>query len=339
MATLMVEITRGALVESRHLGNAAVVDGNGDLVAGAGDPETRMFFRSSAKPFQAIPLVASGAADAYGFTPEELALATASHNATQRHQAVVASMLAKAGLKEDALQCGIAPPLDEEEKARVTLGLVQPSLIQCECSGKHTGMLATCRHRGWPLESYLEREHPLQQEIRDIIATACGVPVDSLDVGIDGCSLPTYGAPLRAFATAFAVLADPDGSHWNGSSQYRAALHRIRDAVVKHPDLVSGEGEIDTTIMRTTGGQIVAKLGAEGLLCMAVPDRRLGIAISDSSGSERGLGPGAVAVLGELELVDGTTLAKLEQELCPVVKNFAGLPVGEIRPALTLSRP
>ena len=339
MATLMVEITRGDLVESRHLGNAAVVDGNGDMVAWAGDPETRMFFRSSAKPFQAVPLVASGTADAYGFTTEELALASASHNATQRHQAVVASMLAKAGLHEEDLQCGIAPPLDEEEKARVTLGLVQPSLIQCECSGKHAGMLATCRHHGWPIETYLERDHPLQQQIREIIAAACGVPVDALDVGTDGCSLPTYGAPLRAFATAFAVLADPDGAHWNGDQAQRAALHRVRAAFAKHPDLVSGEGEIDTTIMRITGGKIIAKLGAEGLLCMAVPDRRLGIAISDSSGSERGLGPGAVAVLREMQLVDDGTLGELEQELCPPVKNFAGWEVGEIRPVMTMSRP
>ena len=335
----MAEITRGDLVESRHLGNAAVVDGKGDVVAWAGDPDTRMFFRSSAKPFQAVPLVASGAAEAYGFTTEELALASASHNATQRHQAVVASILEKAGLHEEDLQCGIAPPLDEEEKARVTLGLVQPSLIQCECSGKHAGMLATCRHHGWPIESYLERDHPLQQEIREIIAAACGVPANTLDVATDGCSLPTFGAPLRAFAAAYAVLADPDGARWDGSPPYRAALHRIRGAFIEYPELVSGDGEIDTTIMRVTGGKIVAKLGAEGLLCMAVPEHRLGIAISDSSGSERGLGPDAVAVLRELQFVSADTLGKLEQELCPPVKSFAGREVGEIRPVLTMSRP
>jgi L-asparaginase II len=217
--------------------------------------------------------------------------------------------------------------LDEEEKARVTLGITQPSLIQCECSGKHAGMLATCRHRGWPVEDYLDPEHPLQQEIRAIIAAACGVPADSLNVATDGCSLPTYGAPLRAFAAAYAVLADPDGADWDGSQSYRAALLRVRGAITEHPDLMSGDGEIDTT-----------KLGAEGLLCMAAPDRRLGIAISDSVGSERGLGPGAVAVLRELELVDGGTLATLEQELCPTVQTFAGKTVGETRPVLVMSR-
>ena len=338
MATLMAEITRGDLVESNHLGNAVVVGGNTDMVAWAGDPHERLFFRSSAKPFQAVPLVASGAADAYGFTTEELALASASHNATEPHQALVASMLTKAGLREDDLQCGIALPLDEEEKARVTLGLVQPSLIQCECSGKHAGMLATCRHQGWPIGSYLEPDHPLQQEIRAIVAAACGVPADSFDVAVDGCSLPTLGAPLRAFATAYAVFADPDGARWDSTLSYRAALHRLRGAFIRHPELVSGDGEIDTTIMRVTRGAVVAKLGAEGLLCMAIPDRGLGIAISDSSGSERGLGPGAVAVLGALELVDGDALATLKQELCPAVQSFAGQPVGETRPVLTLNR-
>ena len=339
MAAVMAEITRGNLVESIHLGHAVVINGNTDLVAWAGDPETRMFFRSSAKPFQAIPLLASGAADAYGFTTEELALASASHNATSRHQAVVASMLAKAGLREEDLQCGIAPPLDEAEKARVTLGLTPPSLIQCECSGKHAGMLATCRHRGWPIESYLEPDHPLQTEIRTIIAAACGTPPEALDRAVDGCSLPTYGAPIRAFATAYAVFADPDGARWTGTEPYRAALHRIREAFSRHPDLVSGDGEIDTTIMRLTAGQVVAKLGAEGLLCMAVPDHRLGIAISDISGSARGLGPGAVAVLGELALVSASTVSALARELCPAVESFAGQPVGEIRQVLAMSRP
>ena len=338
MATLMAEVTRGNLVESRHLGHVAVVGGPRDVVAWAGEPDTRMFFRSSAKPFQAVALVASGAADAYGFTTEEVALSSASHNATGRHQAVVASMLAKAGLHESDLQCGTSPPMDEEEKARVTLGLAQPSLIQCECSGKHAGMLAACRHRGWPTGNYLEPTHPLQQEIRAILALACGVPADTFDVAIDGCGLPTFGAPVRAFAAAYAVLADPDGARWEGPQPHRVALRRIREAIVAHPELVSGEGEIDTTIMRVTEGKVVAKLGAEGLLCMAIPDRRLGVAISDSGGSERGLGPGAVAVLGELELVDGAVLAELKQALCPAVKNFAGQPVGEVRQVLTLSR-
>ena len=338
MATLMAEITRGGLVESSHLGHAVAVDGNTEMVAWAGDPETRMFFRSSAKPFQAIPLVASGAADVYGFTTAELALASASHNATTRHQEVVASMLAKAGLQESDLQCGITAPLDEEEKARVTLGLIQPSLIQCECSGKHAGMLATCRHRGWPIESYLEPDHPLQQEIRSILAMACGVPADTLDVGIDGCGLPTFGAPIRAFAAAYAVFADPDGARWDGPPPYRSALYRLQEAFAKHPELVSGDGEIDTTIMRATGGRVLAKLGAEGLLCMAIPERRLGVAVSDTSGSERGLGPGAVAVLRELELVDRGVLAMLQEELCPVVQNFAGQPVGETRNVLSMSR-
>ncbi len=338
MTTVMVEITRGTLVESSHRGSVAVVDSDGTMVAWAGNPEERLYFRSSAKAFQGIPLVASGAADAFGFTTEELALATASHNATGRHQAVVASMLTKAGLRESDLQCGIAPPLDEDEKARVTLGLIPPTLIQCECSGKHSGMLVTCRHQGWPIEDYLEPDHPLQREIKAIVAAACGVPAETLDVATDGCSLPTFGAPLRAFATAYAVLADPDGAPWERPTAERSALRRLREAIVTHPELVSGEGEIDTTIMRVTDGAVVAKLGAEGLLCMAVPGRRLGIAISDSGGSTRSLGPAAVATLESLGLVDDDTIGTLQEELCPPVTNFAGKTVGETRSVLRLER-
>jgi L-asparaginase II len=336
MVALMAEVTRGDVVESSHLGTVVVVDGNGAVVAWAGDCGTRGYFRSSAKPFQAVPLVTSGAADAFGFTSEELALACASHSATRRHQAVVAAMLRKAGLSECDLRCGFAPPLDKDEQARVTLGLEQPSLIQCECSGKHAGMLATCQHQGWPTEHYLDQDHPLQREIRTIMAAACGVPAEALAVATDGCGLPTYGAPLRSFAAAYAVLADPDGARVDLSPLHRDALHRLRAAMTEHPELVSGEGEIDTTIMRATGGKVVAKLGAEGLLCLAIPDQRLGVAISDCSGSERGLGPGAAAVLKELDLIEEDTLSSLTQALCPLVRSFAGEPVGEVRPVLAL---
>lgn len=338
MATMLAEVTRGPLIESVHQGNVAVVDAEGALLASGGDPNSRSFFRSSAKPFQGIPLVASGAADAYGFTTEELALACASHNATERHQAIVSSMLEKTGFGESNLRCGFSPPFDEEENARITLGLKEPTQIRCECSGKHAGMLAVCRHVGWPAEDYAAPEHPLQQEIRSIIAAACGLQASTMDVATDGCTLPTFAAPIQAFAFAFAVLADPEGARWDGDSSYRAALIRLREAFTLHPELVSGEGEIDTTIMRTTEGRVVAKLGAEGLLCLAIPAHRLGIAISDSGGSTRSLGPAAIAVLEDLALEDGATLGRLREQLCPPIQSFAGEPVGETRPALTLER-
>ncbi|MEA2527027.1 MAG: hypothetical protein QOF73_4254, partial [Thermomicrobiales bacterium] len=170
MTAILAEVTRGGAVESVHAGTIAVVATDGRLVAWAGDVERFAYFRSSAKPFQAIPVVESGAADAFGFTPAELALCCASHHAERHHQREVAAMLAKLGLTEDALQCGIALPSDDEEAGRILSGLVPPSPLQCDCSGKHTGMLATCLHLGYPIDSYLEPEHPLQRMIRGIVA-------------------------------------------------------------------------------------------------------------------------------------------------------------------------
>jgi len=235
----LAEVTRGGIVEAIHEGSVAVVNGRGEQIARAGDPSTHRFFRSSAKPFQAIPVVASGAADAFGFTSEELALCCASHNATEDHQRIVASILGKIGRSESDLQCGFSPPLDETELARITLGLKEPSQIKCECSGEHAGMLAVCTHLGWPIEDYTSVDHPLQHEIRRIVAAACGLPTDELALATDGCSIPTFGAPIEAFALAFAVLSDPEGTPWEAPDSWRSALLRLRDAIVTHPELIS----------------------------------------------------------------------------------------------------
>jgi L-asparaginase II len=321
-----------------HQGNVAVVDANGDLVAWAGDPDIQVFFRSSAKIFQAIPLITTGAADAYGFSTEELALACASHNGTSRHQDIVRSMLRKSGLSEDDLRCGFTPPLDEAEQARITLGQVVPSQAICECSGEHAGMVAACRHAGWRVDQYVEPDHPLQRLIKAIMVAACGVSPSELTLATDGCSIPTFGAPLRSFARAYAVLAAPDEAQWTGWPEWRTAIHRLREAMLLHPELISGDGEIDTTIMQQTNGAVIAKLGAEGLLCLAVPERRRGIAIVDLGGSTRSLGPAAIVVLGDMELIERDQLEGLSETLCPPIETFAGHPVGVTRPALKLER-
>jgi len=338
VAATLAEITRGDRVESVHQGNVAVVDAGGELVAWAGDFDTPVFFRSSAKIFQAIPLITTGAADAYGFSTEELALACASHNGTGRHQDIVRSMLRKSGLAEDDLRCGFSPPLDEAEQARITLGQVAPSQVICECSGEHAGMVAACHHAGWNVDQYVQPDHPLQRLIKAIMVAACGVPPSELTLATDGCSIPTFGAPLRSFARAYAVVADPDDAQWSGWPEWRTAIHRLREAMLLHPELISGDGEIDTTIMQQTNGAVIAKLGAEGLLCLAVPERRLGIAISDVGGSTRSLGPAAIAVLGDMALVERDQLERLSEELCPPIETFAGHPVGMTRPALKLER-
>ena len=336
MSTTLAEVTRGELVESTHPGVVVVADVTGKLLACHGDSEHVAYFRSAAKPFQAVPLVESGAADAFGFTPEDLALACASHDATPAHQRGVARMLTKIGLDEDALRCGVAPPPDPQEAARITLGLKAQSQLQCECSGEHAGMLAACLHLGYPLQSYIEPDHPLQRCIRDIVAQALRLPEDDLVTGTDGCRIPTFAAPVRTFAVAYATLADPKQAPAKAGRKLAKSLDRLREAMTAHPTLIGGEETLDSDIMALSEGRIVAKLGAEGLLCLAVPERGLGIAIAADDGSSRALGPAAVGVIEQLELAEPAIVDTLRERHAETVKTFGGEPVGEMRPAFQL---
>jgi L-asparaginase II len=336
LSATLANVTRGELVESVHPGIVVVADVSGRLLACHGDAEHVAYFRSAAKPFQAVPLVESGAADAFGFGPQDLALACASHDATPAHQRGVARMLARIGLDEDALRCGIAPPPDPHEAARITLGLKAESQLQCECSGEHAGMLAACLHLDYPLESYTEPDHPLQRRIRDIVARVLRLDEDDLVTGTDGCRIPTFAAPVRTFAVAYATLADPKQAPAGAGRQLAKSLDRLRQAMTAHPTLVGGEQALDSDIMALSEGRIVAKLGAEGLLCLAVPERGLGIAIAAEDGASRALGPAAVAVIEQLELAAPATIDTLRERHVETVKTFGGETVGEMCPAFKL---
>jgi L-asparaginase II len=336
VAAVLAEVTRGDVVESVHRGVVVVVDLEGRLVASAGNVDQLAYFRSAAKPFQAIPVVESGAAEAFGFTEREVALSCSSHDSTPDHQRGVALMLEKAGVHEDDLRCGISPIADEQEQARSVLGLVWPSQVQCECSGEHAGMLAACKQLDYPLDTYVERDHPLQRRILEIVATVLGMDEDEVILGTDGCSLPTFAAPLRRFAFAYATLACPQQSPVKNDTRLVEAIDRMREAMVAHPVMIGNEGVLDTEIMQATGGRIVAKLGAEGLLCLAVPERGWGIAIASDDGMQRGLGPAAIGVLEQLDLADDRALSPLREQFASSVPSFKGEPVGGIRPALQL---
>jgi L-asparaginase II len=336
VTTILAEVTRGDAVESVHSGTIAVADTDGRLVAWAGDVATFAYFRSSAKPFQAIPVVESGAADAFGFTPAELALCCASHYGEPHHQREVAAMLAKIGLSETVLQCGTPLPGDEQEAGRILAGLVPRSPLQCDCSGKHSGMLATCVHLGYPIETYLDPEHPLQRTIRGIIAEVCRVPEPALRLATDGCSVPTFGTSIRAFATAFATLAQPERVPEEAGGRHAAALNRLRSAMTAHPENVAGTGDLVTNLMAVAGGRIAAKTGAEGLICLALPERGWGIAIRIADGTYRAHEVVVAAVLEQLGAIDPSVTAAVRARNNPEIKNHNGWRVGELRAAFTL---
>jgi L-asparaginase II len=337
VAATLAEVTRGDVVESVHRGVVVVVDVQGSLVASAGNVDQFAFFRSAAKPFQAVPVVESGAAEAFGFTERELALSCSSHDSSPEHQRGVTRMLEKIGLHDEDLRCGISSIINEQEQARAVLGVVWPSQVQCECSGEHTGMLAACKHLSYELDDYVAPDHPLQQRILEIIATVMEMDQDEVILGTDGCSIPTFAAPLRRFAFAYATLACPGQSHISGDQSLVEAIDRLRAAMVAYPVMINCEGGLDTEIIQATGGRVVAKLGAEGLLCLAVPERGLGIAIASDDGQQRGLGPAAISTLDQLGVADGEALRALREQFAGAVPSFKGEPVGAVCTALQLA--
>ena len=336
MPVAIAETTRGGIVESVHHGVVVAVDASGDLVASAGDPETVVFFRSSAKPFQAIPVIESGAADAFGLTPAELALCCASHEGSPEHQRQVTTMLDKIGMSSADLQCGCVFPGDEAEAARVKVGAIDPSPLQSDCSGKHAGLLATIAHEGLSRHDYLDPAHPLQRRILGIMAEVMRVPEESIVLGTDGCSLPTFGAPVRAFATAYAALAAPERVPELAGRRHAAALNRLRAAMIAHPENVAGHGQLVTDLMALSGGRVVAKSGAEGLICLAVPERGLGIAIRVLDGTFRTHAAITVAALEQLDILDSITRDAILQRHSPELRNHNGHLVGGIRPVFQL---
>jgi L-asparaginase II len=323
-------VRRGAVVECRHYGAIAVTDADGRQDASAGDPGLLTYFRSAAKPFQALPIVTSGAADAFNLTNAELAVCSASHNGEPAHQAVITGLLAKLGLDEGALRCGVVTPIDRQVAARVVAGLLPPTQLHCDCSGKHSGMLAVCTHRGWPLDSYKDPDHPHQREIRRVISDFLGVPADEIATGTDGCGVPTFYASVANIARAWALLATPP-------EPYRAAAGRILDAMAAEPYMVAGRGRLCTDLMQTVGPAVVVKTGAEALFCLALRERGLGVAIKIEDGNGRGLPVITASLLTQLGIIDAATADRFLALQSPLLRNHTGTLVGELRPVFALN--
>lgn len=319
-SVLLAEATRGDWVESRHLGWAVLVDAHGHVVEAVGG-EVDVFARSSLKPFQAMPLLFSGAADRLGLTESELAIACSSHSGTERHVAAARSILDKAGVDPAYLHCGAHLPLHEPTAERMRCAHEPATPLHNNCSGKHSGMLATCRVRGWDLASYYRFEHPLQQEIRSHLAELTGLEPERLVAGIDGCGVPAWRLPLRSLAVAMArLVADP-------------RLERLETAMAHHPDLVAGEGRFDTILMEACGGHLVTKAGAEAVHVGC--DRTTGMAwaVKIADGNRRVIPPVVLALLSRHSLLSETDLAGLAEQVEPILTNHAGTRVGTLRAA------
>lgn len=345
MARLLIEVTRGTRVESRHRGSIAVVTPSGELIASVGDPDEFIFLRSSAKPFQLAPFVASGRFDAYDFPAptESLAIMAASHAGEDRHVRTVQAVLRAGGLTREVLACGAAAPLDPETAQRLARDGEPPSAIRHNCSGKHAAMALHAKAAGWPVETYWQPDHPIQLLSLETVSTLTDTPASAIATATDGCGVVTFGLPLRALALASARLADPSGLD---DPALRAALERIRDAMMAHPELVGGERrERDTAFMRAAPGRLVSKGGAEGVQAVAVlagargagsGAAGLALKIEDGDRARRGRDAATVEALRQLGVLDATALERLADYASPPVRDPRGATSGEVRPAFEL---
>lgn len=324
---------RGGHPENIHHGSLAVVNAQGELLASAGDVDSPLFTRSSLKPFQAMPLVAK-AADRYDLSDADVALLCASHNGEPMHVERAAALLAKIGAGEASLACGTHLPYFFSTNDLTPEPGAHFNRLHHNCSGKHTGMLLLAHALGAPQTGYLDTAHAVQLEIACSVSHFSGVPVAELVRGIDGCSAPNYALPLRSLAHAFArlTLEEPD-------PVYGKAPLRIARAMSQYPELVSGQGRNDLTLMRAGRGDWVSKVGADGVQVLASFSRGIGIAAKVSDGQLAPLMVAFVSALDQLDWLDAESRSALASLIPPPLKNAAGIEVGEMRAVLKLKRP
>jgi L-asparaginase II len=340
-APALVEVTRGTMVESRHRGFIAVVDAEGEIIASVGDISTRAWFRSAAKPFQTIPIIASGAADHFKINARELAVITGSHSGEAIHLETVRSILGKIALDESALMCGAHPPFDDASAKQLRAEGGQPQSLHNNCSGKHAGMLALARFLNEPTENYIYPNHPIQMQIRIALARFADVPVGEVAIAIDGCSAPVFGVSVKAMARGYAQLIGI--KHTDIEPELAAAAEAVVNAMIEHPEMVGGtRNRLDTDLMLAAQGRIISKVGAEGVQLLGVkPGGRypkgLGIAVKIEDGDiRRARDPVVIETLRQLGLLDEDQLARLSRYRRATVFNHRQLEVGEIRTCFNL---
>ena len=323
---VVIEVTRGPVVESRHEGIAAIVKADGSIVESWGDVDSLVLPRSANKPIQAMAFVESGAVEKFGLGNEHIALSCASHNGEPRHVETVKAWLAKIGLSENDLECGAHAPKLQASIEAMARENVLPGPAYNNCSGKHSGFLSTAVVYGEPTKGYIKYDHPVQRRLRAVMTDLCGSNADDFQYGTDGCGIPTLAAPLKTLARAMASMADPSRL----SNRHAEAATRICTAMNAEPFMVAGSGRFCTKVNGALSGVAQVKTGAEGVFCGMLPTLGLGIAIKMWDGAGRAAEVAMATLLDHLGVLPAAEKEALET---PAIKNVVGLLVGEMRPA------
>lgn len=322
-----VEVTRGTRVESRHRGAAVVVDGSGAVLLSAGDVEAGVFPRSACKAMQALPLIESGAADAFDLTNKELALACASHSGEDEHVKTAAGMLTKAGYDLSVLECGAHWSSDQQTLIHQARTIDRPTALHNNCSGKHSGFICTCAKAGFDPKGYVGYDHPLQAEIRAVMEDLTGAVLGHDICGTDGCSIPTYAVPLKGLAHGFAKMLTGEGI----SAARAKASRRLMAACMAEPFYVAGTKRACTRLMELAPGEIFAKTGAEGVFIAALPKAGVAIAVKCEDGATRAAEAMIYALIARFFEPGSETRETLMAMANRSMHNWNGIHVGDIR--------
>jgi L-asparaginase II len=325
---ILIEVSRGPLVESVHTGAVAIVSATSGALLTIGDTKRPVYPRSAIKALQALPLIESGAADHYRFGDPEIALACASHTGTSRHTDVAEAMLKAAGLSESDLGCGAHTPLGAKAAKDLWRAGGEPTQLHNNCSGKHAGMLATARHLDIPLEGYWQPSHPMQRHVLEILREISGIELGPEVMGFDGCSLPNWAMPLETMATVFAKLVSGTGI----DNRHAKAFQRLMQACWAEPELVAGRGRADSVVMAHLPGRVFMKTGAEGVYCGGFPQLGIGFALKIDDGATRASAGTAMTIV---EHVCEEAKGLMHRD---ILKSWTGIEVGTIRTAPSLKK-
>lgn len=330
MSEVVVKIFRGNLIENLYRGDVSIIKNPGNSIYSLGDEQKLTYWRSAAKPIQALPVIYSGAYQRYGFTDQELAIMAGSHNGEEKHIKLVFSILDKINLTEKDLKCGICPPVHRPTANYLKKNGIEITPAYNPCSGKHAAQLSLCKYYSWPVTDYYSVNHPVQQMILDIVGDISEYTKEKIYLGIDDCTVPVFGMPLKNMSKAYARIAN-----WESlPKQYKQAAQKMFFSMVNNPDIVGGTDRFDTDLMKVSDGNLVAKSGADGVFCIGIryekEDSSLGITIKMESGNMKFMPLAVIRILGQIKILSEKQIQKLKKYEPSDILNYRDEKIGYI---------
>jgi len=326
MSDILINICRGNLIENIYRGDISIVDKKGKSIFLVGDSEKITYWRSAAKPIQALPVIYSGAADKYKLTDKEIVIMASSHSGEQKHVKLIYNILDKIGLDEGNLLCGAHPAFHKPTAEPLAQNKIYTKSIYNPCSGKHVAQLTLCQYYGWKINDYYKLKHPVQQIILETIAKVTGYPKKEIYLGIDNCGVPVFGLPIKNMSYAYTRIAN-----WELLPlEYQQSAKRIFLSMIKYPEIVGGTDRFDTDLIRISEGKLLAKSGADGVFCIGVRNENgIGITVKMESGNMKFLPLVVIRILDQLKILPKEKLNQLKK-YCPLwLKNYRNEKVGK----------